>query len=188
MNVTTISLGKDVQVTNDERLSADPHTLEVREVAWDEPTAVALRAAMTAEVLPRYADRSETMPRPAQMEVDPLEAVYTAVAYLGDRGVGHIALRRVPGGLFPTALEIKRTFVDPAVRGRGVGRLLLDAVEQAARRAGARRVVLQTGDRQPEAAALYTRAGYSRIPIFGLYLALPYSLCFEKVLVGGDDE
>lgn len=151
--------------------------LHVRSVPWDAPDAVSLRAAMTEEVVPRYADRLDTLPPPITMEVDPRELVYVGVAYLDGRPAGHIALRRL-GAEF----EVKRTFVDPGFRGAGVGYALLDAVEQAAREAGARRVVLQTGDRQPEAVALYTKAGYSRIPIFAPYEALTYSRCFEKQL------
>jgi GNAT superfamily N-acetyltransferase len=172
--------------------------VQVRAVAWDDPEAVALRDAMTAEVAPRYADRAARLPMPAGMAVQPAELVYAAVAYRGDRGVGHIALRRLPdtaarpgpgpdgegpGG--PSELEIKRMFVLPSVRGHGIGRLLLSAAENVAAATGARRVVLQTGDRQPEAAALYESAGYTRIPIFAPYLALPYSLCFEKPLGSG---
>jgi GNAT superfamily N-acetyltransferase len=159
--------------------------IEIRSVAWDDPEAVALRDAMTAEVAPRYADRAASMPMPPGMAVQPSELVYAAVASQGERGVGHIALRRLPGTPArppPAELEIKRMFVSPWVRGQGVGRLLLAAAEQVAVAAGARRVVLQTGDRQPEAATLYQSAGYTRIPIFEPYLTLPYSLCFEKRL------
>jgi GNAT superfamily N-acetyltransferase len=161
--------------------------VEIRAVAWDDPEAVALRDAMTAEVAPRYADRAGRMPMPPGMAVQPSELIYAAVAFQGERGVGHIALRRLPdtpAGPEPDELEIKRMFVAASVRGQGVGRLLLAAAEQAAAAAGARRVVLQTGDRQPEAATLYESVGYTRIPIFAPYLALPYSLCFEKVLSG----
>jgi GNAT superfamily N-acetyltransferase len=170
-------------------------SIEIRSVAWDDPDAVALRDAMTAEVAPRYADRLAHMPPPAEMFVQPDQVIYTAVAYDGPRSVGHIALRYlpvVPSGTENTEntdipdetaeFEIKRMFVDPSVRGRGVARLLLSATENAALAKGARRVVLQTGDRQPEAAALYTSAGYTRIPLLAPYLALPYSLCFEKPL------
>jgi len=169
--------------------------VQVRAVAWDDPEAVWLRNAMTAEIVPRYADRAASMPLPAGMAVQPAELVYAGVAYRGDRGVGHIALRHLPGSparprqqatgdnpAGPSELEIKRMFVTASVRGQGIGRLLLSAAENVAAAAGAQRVVLQTGDRQPEAAALYESAGYTRIPIFAPYLTLPYSLCFEKRL------
>ena len=57
-------------------------------------------------------------------------------------------------------------------------------VEAVARAAGARRLILQTGHRQPEAVHLYERVGYRRIPTYEPYVeALPNSICFEKVLV-----
>ena len=69
----------------------------------------------------------------------------------------------------PGVAEIKRMYVDPSARGRGVGRQILDALEAEARRLGARRIVLETGPRQPEAIALYARAGFAEIPLFGEY-------------------
>ena len=67
-------------------------------------------------------------------------------------------------------------------RNKGIGRALLAAAEDFARAACARRIVLQTGDRQPDAIALYERAGYRRVPIFESDLSLPYSNCFAKTL------
>ena len=151
--------------------------VEVREVGWEHPDAVALRDAMSAEIDPRYADRARTMPPPPEMKVDPADLVYVGVAYRDARAVGHVAVRRLAG-----ELEVKRMFVAAAERGHGVGSALLTAAEDAVRRLGFRRVVLQTGDRQPEAVATYTKAGYTRVPIFAPYLSLPFSQCFAKDL------
>jgi GNAT superfamily N-acetyltransferase len=149
-----------------------PH---VRQVAWDHPDAVRLRAAMTTEMDRRYADRAVELP--LGMAVDPADLRYTAVAYLDGHAVGHVALRRL--GL---EIELKRLFVEVDRRGGGIARVLLTAAELAARDLGARRVILQTGDRQPEAVAAYQRAGYTPIPVFPPYVELPFSLCFEKRL------
>jgi uncharacterized protein (DUF952 family)/predicted GNAT superfamily acetyltransferase len=59
--------------------------------------------------------------------------------------------------------EIRRMYVVPDARSRGVGRALLGAVEAAARRRGYPTVVLDTGARQPEAEALYRSAGYAEV-------------------------
>lgn len=155
---------------------------QVREVAWDHPDAVALRAAMSAEIDPRYADRAASMPPPAGMRVDPADLVFVAVAYVDGRAVGHVAVRRLG-----EEVEVKRMFVEQAARGNGIGTALLAAAESAARARGAARIVLQTGDRQPEAVATYAKAGYTRIPIFAPYLSLPFSRCFEKLLPAGVD-
>jgi ribosomal protein S18 acetylase RimI-like enzyme len=60
-------------------------------------------------------------------------------------------------------------FTVPAARGRGVATALLRALEDSARAAGRKRIVLETGYAQPEAIALYEKAGYRRIPDFGFY-------------------
>src|SRR4051794_26394380 len=59
--------------------------------------------------------------------------------------------------------EIKRMYVAPAVRGRGLGRRLLDALEDQARARRYGRTRLDAGGRQPAAQAMYERAGYHAI-------------------------
>jgi len=79
--------------------------------------------------------------------------------------------------------EIKRMFVLPAARGRGVGRAILTALLDEARALGAASVVLETGLRQREAIALYERAGFTRIPPWGEYIAsAATSVCMMKPL------
>jgi GNAT superfamily N-acetyltransferase len=78
--------------------------------------------------------------------------------------------------------EIKRMYVEPAYRGRGLGRRVLEALEDGARRAGYAKVRLETGTAQPEALGLYRAAGYYQIECYGHYRDDPRSVCFEKVL------
>jgi putative acetyltransferase len=78
--------------------------------------------------------------------------------------------------------EIKRMYVVPAFRGRGIGRRLLAALEACALQAGFTRVWLETGTAQPEALRLYEVSGYHVIPNFGHYRDDPRSVCFEKAL------
>lgn len=153
----------------------------VHEVTWADPAAVALRAAMESEMRHRYADRlAEPGGRDitTTVGVDAGQVAYVAVARTGQGvPVGHAALRWNDGDL-----ELKRTYVVPSHRGTGVSVALLRAVEEAARALGAGRIILQTGDRQPDAVRLYERAGYTRIPIFPPYEGLTFSTCMEKVL------
>ncbi len=154
--------------------------IEVRPVGWEEAAAVALREAMSEEMEARYADRLALSPDylPRGMEVTPEAVVYTGVAYAGaDLPVGHVALRRLGADL-----ELKRMFVAESHRGRGVARALLAAAEDAARALGASRIILHTGDRQPDAVRLYEREGYTAVPVFPPYERLAGSLCFEKPL------
>ncbi|GAA4638304.1 GNAT family N-acetyltransferase [Actinoallomurus vinaceus] len=155
----------------------------VREVAWDDPVGAGLRAAMEAEMEQRYADRLAALVTgdddiAATLGVDAGHVAYAGVGFAAPGvPVGHAALRWAGPDL-----ELKRMYVVPAYRGRGVAVALLTAVEDAARRLGVRRIILQTGDRQPDAVRLYEREGYSRIPIFPPYERLTFSICMEKVL------
>jgi len=78
--------------------------------------------------------------------------------------------------------ELKRMYVVPELRGRGLGRRILVELEAEASRLGYRSLVLETGDRQPEALGLYASAGYERIPCYPPYDSRALSLCFEKRL------
>jgi GNAT superfamily N-acetyltransferase len=112
------------------------------------------------------------------MQVDPADLIVALIAVAaGARPVGHAALRWLDG-----RAEVKRVFVDKASRGSGVSVRLMLALEAVARDHGAAELILQTGDRQPEAVGLYLRLGYRRIPIFPPYETLPHSKCFAKAL------
>lgn len=81
--------------------------------------------------------------------------------------------------------EIKRMYVDPSARGLGIGRKLLLAVEQAARDQRIALLRLETGVSQPEALALYEKAGYAVRGPFGEYAEDPLSVFREKDLSAG---
>ena len=83
--------------------------------------------------------------------------------------VGRSAVRR----LDEATAELKRMYVDPSVRGRGIGRELVEALEREARMLGITQVVLETGTRLAPAIRLYEAMGYARIPLFGEYLSSP---------------
>jgi putative acetyltransferase len=78
--------------------------------------------------------------------------------------------------------EIKRMFVVPEERGRGIGRRILTQLEEAARAEGATLMRLETGIHRPEAIGLYRAAGFVEIGPFGSYVADPLSLFMEKRL------
>jgi GNAT superfamily N-acetyltransferase len=84
----------------------------------------------------------------------------------------------------PGAFEVKRMFVAPAFRGRGVAGAILRELEAWAVESGAGRCVLETGKRQPEAIAFYRKSGYQQVANYGPYRGIENSLCFEKRLAG----
>ncbi|MEA2629514.1 MAG: hypothetical protein QOJ10_1974 [Chloroflexota bacterium] len=100
------------------------------------------------------------------------------IARLGGVAVGCGAIRR----LDQTTGEVKRMYVDPGVRGRGVAKVILERLEAEAGAMGASRLVLETGIYQEEAIGLYRRFGYSEIDCFGEYAGVPTSICFEKAI------
>jgi putative acetyltransferase len=85
--------------------------------------------------------------------------------------------------LEPGVAEIKRMYVRPAFRGRGIARQLVVALEEEALASGCPVLRLETGTYLPAAMALYRSAGYDRIPAYGEYVGNPFSVCFEKSLV-----
>lgn len=76
--------------------------------------------------------------------------------------------------------ELKRMYVDPGFRGRGLARGVLGELERSASLAGFKRCVLETGTEQPEAIGLYRSCGYEPIAKFGAYREDPLSRCFGK--------
>jgi GNAT superfamily N-acetyltransferase len=79
--------------------------------------------------------------------------------------------------------ELKRMYVAPAARGTGVAPLLVDAAVDIATTRGGKRLILETGIRQPEAIRLYEKCGFTRIPNFPPYDQDPLSVCYARDLV-----
>lgn len=80
------------------------------------------------------------------------------------------------------AVEIKRMYVPPTHRQRGIATLVLRELERWAEELNYKRCVLETGEKQPEAIALYTKCGYRVISNYGQYIGVESSVCFEKEL------
>lgn len=83
-------------------------------------------------------------------------------------------------------IEIKRMFVKPEFRGRGISRLILSELEKWAVELGYTKSVLETGNLQEEAIHLYHRSGYSEIPNYGNYKGTETSICMSKILTQDD--
>ncbi len=87
----------------------------------------------------------------------------------------------------PGVGEIKRMYVEPAHRGRGLGRVLLAGLEAAADRLGYGTLWLETGTAQPEALRLYETSGWTPIPKYGEYKDEEDSRCYQKAQTGRGD-
>jgi len=100
------------------------------------------------------------------------------VARLGGQPIGCGALRRID----ETTAEVKRMYVAPAGRRRGIARRILQALEELAAGFNYRTIRLQTGLEQPEAIRFYESSGYHRTAAYGYHVGDPLSLCFEKAM------
>ena len=80
------------------------------------------------------------------------------------------------------AMEVKRMYTLPESRGKGLALLVLNALEEWAKELSYTKCVLETGKKQPEAIALYTKSGYTVTPNYGQYKGIENSVCFEKKL------
>jgi len=76
--------------------------------------------------------------------------------------------------------EVKRVFVRPAFRGRGLAKLIMLRLEDCAVERGVGLIRLETGTYQPEALGLYDKLGYQRIGAFGPYTEDPLCVYYEK--------
>jgi GNAT superfamily N-acetyltransferase len=150
-------------------------TVELREEPYDGPVAQSLIEAVQREYVDRYGGRDDTPVDPAQFT--PPQGMFL-VGYLNGLPVATGGFRRHESG----ALEIKRMYVVPEARGNGLSRVMLAAIEDRARALGATRIILETGDKQPEAVSLYESSDYQRIAGFGHYAESETSISFEKKL------
>ena len=103
---------------------------------------------------------------------------YVIVAYDDNTPVGCGAIKKYS----PEAMEIKRMYVVPHKRGLGVATIVLIELENWAKELNYKKCLLETGKRQPDAIALYTKNGYELIPNYGQYEGVENSVCFGKGL------
>jgi GNAT superfamily N-acetyltransferase len=152
--------------------------VEIRKSALASADAVRLIAALNAELSASHPEPGASHFSLRGEQVGDGQGAFL-IAYLDQLAVGCGAVRR----LDKQTAELKRMYVDPRVRGQGVGRALVQSLEQEALALGVARVVLETGVRLAPAIRMYEGLGYARIPLFGEYLSSPdTSVCFGKSL------
>ncbi|MFE9452485.1 GNAT family N-acetyltransferase [Streptomyces sp. NPDC006739] len=158
--------------------------MHIRRVRFDHPDAVKLNDEVQAEYHLRYGDGGDATALDAA-DFDPPRGVYLIAYDERERPVATGGWRgqdRNGDGNEDGDAEIKRMFVVTGMRGRGLARRILAALEEDARTAGRVRMVLETGTKQPEAIALYTSCGYEPCEKFGYYRFHEESRCFAKRL------
>ena len=151
--------------------------MRIEAAAWDDADVQRLTTDQQAEVRARYGGKEEPGEHPSAADV----AVVLLARDDAGTALGCGALRALEDGV----AEVKRMYVVPAARGRGLSKAVLAGLEDAARDRGWTTLRLETGPLQPEAIALYAGAGYEPIGAFGAYAGdrdAAESLFFEKRL------
>ncbi|BAX81390.1 GNAT family N-acetyltransferase [Labilibaculum antarcticum] len=101
---------------------------------------------------------------------------YVVLAYDDKEPVGCGAIKEYE----PKVMEIKRMFVLPECRGKGVASKVLQELEKWANELSFEKCILETGVKQPEAIGLYKKNNYHFIPNYGQYTGVKESVCFDK--------
>lgn len=103
---------------------------------------------------------------------------HVVVAYYDNVAVGCGAIKPFDSD----TAEVKRMFVQPHMRGRGIAAGILKELELWAKELGYVNTILETGIRQPEAIRLYKKSNYTIIPNYGQYVGVATSVCMTKKL------
>jgi GNAT superfamily N-acetyltransferase len=156
--------------------------LDIRLTRYDHRDAQRLIGDVQQEYVRRYGGPDET-PVDAAEFAEPLGLFF--VGYQAGEPVAMGGWRRNSSEepsldwAAPSA-EIKRMYVAHAARGRGYARAMLRALEDSALSAGIDWLLLETGNKQPEAIALYRSCGYQEVPAFGHYACASLSVHLGK--------
>ena len=150
-------------------------SFEIEARPYDDPDVTRMVEAVQAEYVVMYGGPDAAAVDPGEF-VPPAGALY--VGLLDGEAVAMAGWRRLSPGM----AEIKRMYVDPRVRGRGLSRVMLEAIERGAAAAGVEELVLNTGPVQRTAIALYERSGYTPSAPFGHYASMGDALFFAKRL------
>jgi len=100
------------------------------------------------------------------------------VCYEDDIAVGCGAFKEYE----PTVAEIKRMFVLPERRGKGIASTVLNTLEIWAKENGFQHAILETSNQLTNAISLYKKSGYEVIPNYGQYIDVESSVCMKKIL------
>ncbi|SIQ72303.1 GNAT family N-acetyltransferase [Pontibacter lucknowensis] len=103
---------------------------------------------------------------------------YVVLAYEDGKALGCGAIKEYE----PGTMEVKRMYVLPDSRGKGIASQVLAELEGWARELSYTRCILETGLKQPEAISLYKKNGYQLFPNYGQYAGVENSVCFEKMV------
>lgn len=108
-----------------------------------------------------------------------VDVLPTVIYYSNNIPVACAGIKKVDS----TIVEVKRMYVLPAHREKGIASKILNELERWAIEIGYTHCILETGLRQPEAIALYKKNGYDITPNYFPYEGIVNSVCFKKILI-----
>jgi putative acetyltransferase len=152
-----------------------PQTIILKRTDSNDPDFLALIAMLDKNLLDRYGDLQSTYDRYNHL----LNLDTVLVAYQDNIPVGCGCFKKFDDD----AVEVKRMFVKPVARGKGIAHYILAGLEAWANEKGFAHTVLETGNNQPEAIRLYEKSGYAIIPNYGQYSGMETSICMRKKLL-----
>lgn len=177
-------------VTATNRAASKPAGISLRPANYLHPDVQLLVTEVQQEYVRRYG--SEDSSPIDEAEFDPPNGMFVIAtvdgrpaAMGGWRRLGAHGLDPAAGPACPPAhskAEIRRMYVSPEFRGRGLARAVLAELENTARDGGCGQMILETGLPQPEALALYRSSGYQDVAPFGHYAGSPLSVPLGKRL------
>lgn len=143
----------------------------------DQPDVIELIHALDAYQTSLYPPESNHL-----LDIQSLKAPNVLFAVARENDTDHAALGCGAVVLLDGYGELKRMFVQPDQRGRGIAKAVMTHLEDQAARHGCRLMRLETGILQAEALGLYERAGYARCGRYGDYPVDPLSVFMEKAI------
>ena len=174
---------RHVTATNPETISGESNgagTVRLRRTNYHHPDVQLLVAEVQREYGRRYG--SEDSSPIDEAEFDPPNGMFV-IATVNGRPAAMGGWRAVDSPVVDKGTaEIRRMYVSPEFRGRGLARAVLAELESTARDRGCGQLILETGLPQPEALALYRSSGYQDVPPFGHYAGSPLSVPLGKEL------
>ncbi|HYM63789.1 MAG TPA: GNAT family N-acetyltransferase [Gaiellaceae bacterium] len=151
--------------------------MEIRRESYGSVTAQSLSASLAEELPVRHDGFDGSGGAPPRSDFESPEGAFLVV-YEGGQPVACGGICRYDAD----TAELRRMFVIPGARGRGLARALLSALEDEARALGYVAVRLEAGKRQPDAIGLYRATGFEPIARYGPYVDDERSVCLEKRL------
>ena len=149
--------------------------MSLRRTTSDDPDFRALVALLDQELAVHNGEKNDFF-----VQFNKIDKIkHALVALVGDRPVGIGAIR----AFNDDTTEVKRMYVLPVLRGKGVAAEVLQGLETWATELGFRYTTLETATYLPAAVRLYERSGYERIPNYGQYVGVETSVCMRKDLV-----